>query len=558
MNKILTLLFLVSLVLNTQCGRDGGDGRVSGITPLTIVFGEVRTGPETTEELVKGKLKSGNAADNRVAGITVTGRQLTLCRITIKGPGMADMVRDIDIAGRDAVSETFEVRSGLNRYIRVDFIDNENNILFSADRDGVNLVDEPIEIEVQLEPTDTYLAPPEFPGIASISDADTRSVRLSWEPATDNLTPQDRIQYQIYLSNESIAGREDMQTVFDTIYILGNATVLEGDPLLSYTYDEHDEIVNISYDYEGALPSVSGISDADTPTGSLTPGQPYFFIVKAKDEFGLLDDNFMESSAVTVYMLDVTTSGSGTVTSDPAGINCGSSGSGCSEDYLSGTEVTLTPVPDAGSDFLGWSQGPCRLTDDCTLTIDAGTSVNASFCQTEKYYLDADGDTYGDQNNVVQVCLQPSGYVDNSTDCNDNDENINPGANEVCDNIDNNCDGAADENLTRISVCGVGECSGNRGEETCTAGTWGNDTCNPVAGATAEVCDGLDNDCDGTEDDGITCPGDVCDIRKIYDCIMNCENQGWLGDGLCDDDTNDTSAFEADFTCLNNDNGDCN
>jgi hypothetical protein len=47
----------------------------------------------------------------------------------------------------------------------------------------------------------------------------------------------------------------------------------------------------------------------------------------------------------------------------------------------------------------------------------------------------------------------------------------------------------------------VGECSGNTGEETCTAGSWGNDTCNPLAGAAAEVCDdALDNDCDGKTD----------------------------------------------------------
>ena len=69
---------------------------------------------------------------------------------------------------------------------------------------------------------------------------------------------------------------------------------------------------------------------------------------------------------------------------------------------------------------------------------------------------------------------------------------------ETCNNIDDDCDGSVDEGLTRSTTCGVGACSGNTGIETCTAGTWGNNTCNPFAGATAEVCDdGIDNDCDG-------------------------------------------------------------
>ncbi|MBU1967532.1 putative metal-binding motif-containing protein, partial [Patescibacteria group bacterium] len=75
---------------------------------------------------------------------------------------------------------------------------------------------------------------------------------------------------------------------------------------------------------------------------------------------------------------------------------------------------------------------------------------------------------------------------------------------ETCDNVDNNCDGTTDEGLTQPTSCGVGVCSGNAGQETCAAGVWGGDTCDPFAGSSAETCDNADNDCDGTVDEGLT------------------------------------------------------
>jgi List-Bact-rpt repeat protein/fibronectin type III domain protein len=67
--------------------------------------------------------------------------------------------------------------------------------------------------------------------------------------------------------------------------------------------------------------------------------------------------------------------GGGTVTSSPAGISCGAT---CSGSFTSGTIVTLTAAPVAGSPFTGWS-GACTGTGTCTVTMNAARAVTASF-----------------------------------------------------------------------------------------------------------------------------------------------------------------------------------
>jgi hypothetical protein len=77
------------------------------------------------------------------------------------------------------------------------------------------------------------------------------------------------------------------------------------------------------------------------------------------------------------YSLSVSKNGSGTVTSNPSGINCGSD---CSETYIDGTSVTLTATPLGGWSFSGWS-GSCNGTGTCVLTMTSNKSVTATFTQ---------------------------------------------------------------------------------------------------------------------------------------------------------------------------------
>jgi Right handed beta helix region/Divergent InlB B-repeat domain len=74
--------------------------------------------------------------------------------------------------------------------------------------------------------------------------------------------------------------------------------------------------------------------------------------------------------------LTVTRAGTGTVTSTPGGIDCGSS---CAGSFASGTSVSLAATPGAGWVFMGWSGGGCAGTGACALTLTMATTVRATF-----------------------------------------------------------------------------------------------------------------------------------------------------------------------------------
>lgn len=129
------------------------------------------------------------------------------------------------------------------------------------------------------------------------------------------------------------------------------------------------------------------------------------------------------------------------------------------------------------------------LDDDCDGEIDEGVPLGV-------FYRDADGDGFGNPSTMVETCTPEPDYVDNGLDCNDNSEAIHPEATEVCDYVDNDCDGRIDEGVRPI--CGVGLCAQESGQCDSIA------LCSPGQ-PFEEVCNGLDDNCDGEIDEG-TCP----------------------------------------------------
>ncbi len=165
--------------------------------------------------------------------------------------------------------------------------------------------------------------------------------------------------------------------------------------------------------------------------------------------------------------------------------------------------------------------------NDCDGTVDVGAA------DADTFYADDDGDGWGDPDDTTAACDAPDDTVDNSGDCDDANNTINPDADEECDGVDNNCDGEIDEDgavdATTWYADGDVDGWGDEGEavESCElpfgyaaeAGDCDDDDGDVNPGADEE-CDEIDNDCDAATDEGFDEDGDG---------FLSC-------DGDCDDD----------------------
>ncbi len=143
--------------------------------------------------------------------------------------------------------------------------------------------------------------------------------------------------------------------------------------------------------------------------------------------------------------------------------------------------------------------------NNCNGTTDEGVGST--------YYRDADGDGYGNVSQPAVACSQPGGYVSNASDCNDGSSSIRPGATEVCDSVDNNCNGSTDEGVKLTFYRDAdSDGYGNAGQSTQACSAPGgyvsnasdcNDGSASIRPGAAEVCDSLDNNCNGSTDEGV-------------------------------------------------------
>ncbi len=175
-------------------------------------------------------------------------------------------------------------------------------------------------------------------------------------------------------------------------------------------------------------------------------------------------------------------------------------------------DIVQTEGLESGAEYgLGTVQNCFEVEDaagnvgSCCFTVEVVTE--------QIYYADNDGDGYGDPASGVQACTQPAGYVDNDLDCDDSNPDVHPGATEVCNGIDDNCDGEIDEGLGEVYFAdadgdGYGDpespvlsCSEPAGYVVNALDC--DDTNASVYPGATEICNGIDDNCDGEIDEGV-------------------------------------------------------
>ena len=178
--------------------------------------------------------------------------------------------------------------------------------------------------------------------------------------------------------------------------------------------------------------------------------------------------------------------------------------------------------------------------NDCNNLVD---DEGAQGCTN--YYADVDKDTYGADNVIPRCLCEPDEgtfyTVLNADDCNDLSPIAYPGAAEVCNAQDDDCDGDVDE-VADLPSCeianGFGVCVG---QMACLKGVFVCDGQTPLP----EECNGVDDDCNGVADDGM----DDTDGDLIADCVDEDDDNDGTKDILDCQPLNPQIHMDAQETC---------
>jgi len=199
------------------------------------------------------------------------------------------------------------------------------------------------------------------------------------------------------------------------------------------------------------------------------------------------------------------------------------------------------------------------IDNDCDEEIDEPDSIDAS-----TWYEDEDEDGYGNVDRTVQACSQPSGYVDNADDCDDDNFNTHSGATEICDGFDNNCDDEIPDEEIDQDRDGLSRCEGDCADGNIAIFPGADEACNGLDDNCNDVIDEEfpDTDSDGEadcvddDDDGDLDPDESdcepLDPEIFHGAVEVCDSV----DNNCDDEIDE--GFDVDEDGFTSCDGDCN
>jgi hypothetical protein len=238
----------------------------------------------------------------------------------------------------------------------------------------------------------------------------------------------------------------------------------------------------------------------------------------------------------------------------------------CDGDTDTGAADAATWYDDTDGDGYGDPGAPSQSCTQPTGAVADDTDcddTDGALSPDTVWYVDYDGDSYGAAVVTTTSCLQPTGFVADTSDCDDTDADVFPGATEVCNDVDDDCDGDIDDDDggldTSTALTWYADVDGDGfGDPAVTASYcvapsgWVDDDTDCDDGeaeawtGNVEVCDGVDNDCDGTADNGAlggdaTCAASSC-AAVLADGSSSGDGLYWL-DPDQDGDTSD--AWEA-------------
>lgn len=270
--------------------------------------------------------------------------------------------------------------------------------------------------------------------------------------------------------------------------------------LYSVTYDGGENDLGVLFEYDINTNSYTKKFDFSPASGN----SPYSSLVQATNgklygmtyfggvnDMGVLFEYDISSDTYTKKVDFSTVSGSnpiGSLMQASDGMLYGMTTSGALFQYdpvtgnytvkknlsaISGSSPTGTLMQSANGKLYGMTQGGGLhgvgiifqydiISNTLTKMFDFN-GVNGAYPAQDKlieicsnpstFYADSDNDGYGNIALTTSACYAPTGFVANSSDCNDTDMNVNPGKTEVCSNgIDDNCNGQTDEGCVSVAT----------------------------------------------------------------------------------------------------------